>query len=77
MILLALTTAGIVVTVVPPPPIAANSLVIGAAVLKGCTVVLDFLGLRKTPPPWRGLVCGWVVLIAAIAWGGAAAMLLR
>ncbi|MDC7788477.1 cytochrome C oxidase subunit IV family protein [Rhodoplanes sp. TEM] len=75
--LIVLALASLAVTVAAPAGAAANALVIGAAVLKGRIVVLDFLGLRTAPPLWRGLVGGWGVLVGTLAWLAAAAALLR
>lgn len=76
-LLIGLAIASLAVTMVLPTGAAGTALVLALAILKGRTVVLDFLGLRDAPTVWRGLVVGWVVLVGTVAWLAATAALLR
>lgn len=76
-ILIGLALASLAATRLVPGVLIVNGIVFGLAILKGRKVALDFLGLRDAPPLWRGLVGGWIVLVAGTAWASAAAALLR
>lgn len=77
VMLIGLAGASLAASMVLPYGTVVNALVLAAAMLKGRVVVLDFLGLRRAPALWRGLVVGWVMLIGMVAWLGATASLLR
>lgn len=75
-ILIALALATLIVSWQLMAGPVATAIVLGLAMLKGRTILLDFLGLRAAPALWRGLVTAWVVGVASFAWVASAARLL-
>jgi hypothetical protein len=75
-VLLALALATLIVSWQLMAGPVATAIVLGLAMLKGRTILLDFLGLRAAPALWRGLVTAWVVGGASFAWAASAARLL-
>jgi hypothetical protein len=75
-ILIALALATLIVSWQLMAGPVATAIVLGLAMLKGRTILLDFLGLRAAPALWRGLVTAWVVGVASFAWAASAARLL-
>ncbi|NBJ10521.1 cytochrome C oxidase subunit IV family protein [Microvirga arsenatis] len=57
--------------------LAGSGIVLAACVVKGRSMLMDFLKLRDGPAGWRALFAGWLVLIAASAWIAPALSVLR
>lgn len=57
--------------------LAGSGIVLFACVIKGRSMLMDFLKLRDVPAAWRALFVGWLVLIAASAWIASALSALR
>lgn len=77
MALVLLTLAGMAVARAGGAGLAADGVILAAAVFKGRWMLLDFLKLRAAPPLWRALLLAWLLLVAAASWAAAAAALLR
>jgi len=48
--------------------LAGSGIVLVACVIKGRSMLMDFLKLRDGPAGWRALLVGWLVLVAASGW---------
>ena len=76
ILLIGLAVATLVAARILPVAWLVNIVVLGLAILKGRCILLDFLGLRRAPAIWRGLVIAWVLGLASFAWAASTARLL-
>ena len=68
MVLIALALATMALVGVVRNPALVNGAVLAIAAVKGRRIVLDYLGLRSAPAPWRGLASAWLILIVGFGW---------
>ena len=69
IVLIGLAVATIIIHLFVKHALTANTAVLVLAIIKGRRIVLDYLDLRNAPALWRGLVTGWIILVASLAWG--------
>jgi Prokaryotic Cytochrome C oxidase subunit IV len=74
--LIGLAIASIMVSWFLPRALSANAVLLALAAIKGRRVALDYLDLRATRGPWRGLVSAWVIAVVLSAWLASAAVAL-
>lgn len=67
LVLVALTLGGLVAVLTVPSTHLVDGLLLGASVVKGRQLVLNYLGLREAPALWRRLIVGWVFAVAVLA----------